>query len=303
MKVLIITGGMSSEREISFISAKAVKKALEKNNYSAKLFDLKNGYEKLGETSKNFDVLFPVVHGEEGEGGKLHKFLSKLNKQIVGCANYSALEKSWYKIPFKEFCERIQIKTAEWKTIWEEKDVVKFGFPCVLKSSSGGSSKEVFILKSEKGLKNKLCQKLLKSGLPLFVEKYLPGIEVTAAILDGKALPLIEIIPPNGGWFDFKNKYSGKTKEIPNAPSLSEKQRKEIQEIALKIHKTFGLGSYSRIDFIVSKGVTYAIEINIIPGLTSKSLFPKAAQAVGINFPALIKKLVDIAWETGKIKV
>lgn len=295
MRVLVITGGLSSEREISLISAKAVKKALEKNNYSAELYDLKNGYEKLGKVAKNFDVLFPVVHGEEGEGGKLHKFLSSLKKPIAGCTDYTALEKGWYKIPFKEFCDKSGIKTAKWKTIWEEKDIVDFGFPCVFKSSNGGSSKEVFILKSKKDLKNKLCQKLLKSGFPLFVEKYLPGIEVTAAILDGKALPIIEIVPPNGGWFDFKNKYSGKTKEIPNAPSLSPKQKKEIQNIALKIHNTFGFGSYSRTDFMVSNGVPYAIEVNTIPGLTPKSLFPKAAAAVGIDFPNLIKKLVEKA--------
>lgn len=315
MKVLIVTGGNSSERKISLISTNAVKKALEENRYFVKPFDLKLGFKTLKQILPDFDVVFPVLHGEEGEGGDLQEFLLKQKIPYVG-GDPKGFKKGWYKIPFKRFCDQNKIKTAPWKVLSDKGDpssktpkddnllkiycqqIVKFGFPSVLKSSNGGSSREVVILKSEHDLKNKACQDLLNSGYDLFVEKYLPGIEVTVGILDNKALPVIEISPPAGGWFDYKNKYSGETQEIIGAPSLSEEIQKEVQKIALNIHQKLNLGPYSRIDFIVSKNIPYVLEVNTIPGLTSESLFPKSAQAAGLSFPNLVKKLVELSFST-----
>lgn len=292
MKVLLITGGTSSERRISLMSAKQVKLALKEVGYNVAVFDLKKGYDQLKILAKSFDVIFPVIHGEEGEGGSLQKFLSILKVPFVG-GDPEGFKKGWYKIPFKKFCDQNSIPIPNWKTVKNKNDIIRFGFPSVLKSSSGGSSKEVVILKTVADLQGYLARKLLKSNLPLFVEKYLPGIEVTVGILNNKALPVIEIVPPEGGWFDYQNKYWGKTKEIPNAPSISAKLRDRVQKIAAKIHNSLNLGPYSRIDFIVSEGKPFVLEINTIPGLTASSLFPKAAQAAGISFPKLMETLVQ----------
>ena len=294
MKILVITGGNASERKISLISAKAVKKALEENGHQVKLFDFRKGFHKLKKIIADFDVIFPMLHGEEGEGGDLQKFLSKSSKPFVG-GDWKGFKKGWYKIPFKRFCDKNNIPTSSWKKVKIKEDILKFGFPSVLKSSAGGSSREVVVMNSIRELRGYLCKKLLKSNLPLFVEKYLPGIEITVGILHNKALPVIEIVPPKGGWFDYKNKYWGKTKEIPHAPSLDEKTKKLTQRLALKIHQTFGLGPYSRIDFIVSNGKPNALEVNTIPGLTASSLFPKAAQAAGISFPDLLDRMVKMS--------
>lgn len=292
MNILIITGGNSSERKVSLDSAKNVKMALQKKGHKVKLFDLRQGFDFLNNIVSEFEVLFPVLHGEDGEGGSLHKYLNRFEKSIVGTKNHKALKKGWFKIPFKEFCEENNILTSPWKKVRSKNDLLKFGLPCVLKSTNGGSSKEVAILKDKKDLNSYAAQKLLGSNLKLFVEKYLPGVEVTAGILEGKALPLIEIVPPKGGWFDYKNKYSGVTREIPHAPSLTEKLRKEVGALAEKIHNTLDLGSYSRIDFMVSDNLPYAIEVNTIPGLTSESLLPKAAAAAGISFGDFVQILV-----------
>lgn len=296
MKILIVTGGISSERKISLISAKSVKKGLEEKGYEAKLFDLKKGQDVLKNLANKFDVIFPVIHGEEGEGGSLQKFLSTLDTPFVG-GDPNGFKQGWYKISFKKFCEENGIPTAQWTKIENQKDIINFGFPSVLKSSNGGSSKEVVILKSANDLKTHFCKNLLESGLPLFVERFLPGIEVTVAVFDDKALPVIEIIPPKGRWFDYKNKYSGTTKEIPNAPSLNENQKLSVQKLALEIHQKLKLGPYSRIDFIISDQKPYVLEVNTIPGLTSQSLFPKAALASGISFPELLDKLIKISYE------
>ncbi len=294
MKVLIITGGTSSERRISFMSAKQVKKGLEEGRHKVKLFDFKKGKKELKKISKDFDVIFPVIHGEEGEGGKLQQFLSILKVPFVG-GDPKGFKKGWYKIPFKKFCFIYKIPTAEWKKIKTKKDIIKFRFPCVLKSSSGGSSREVVILKSKDDLKSYLVNKLLRSGLDLFIERYLAGIEITVSLLEDQALPVIEIIPPKGGWFNYKNKYWGQTLEIPHAPSVPKLIQQKAQQIALKIHQTLNLGQYSRIDFIVSDGKPYVLEVNTIPGLTASSLFPKAAQAIGISFPKLMDKIIKLA--------
>lgn len=113
--------------------------------------------------------------------------------------------------------------------------------------------------------------------------------------MNNKALPVIEIVPPLGKWFDYKNKYSGATKEIINAPSLTEKQKKQVQSVATAIHRNLKLGSLSRTDFIVSNGKIYVLDVNTIPGLTSESLFPKEAKAAGLDFSELVKLLVTTA--------
>lgn len=295
MKILILTGGNSSERKISLKSARNVKTALEQNKHIVKLYDLNKGYFPIKKLSRNFDVLFPVLHGEEGEGGKLHKFISKINKPIVGGRNYKDFEKAWYKISFKKFCDKNKIKTAPWKEVKNDKDVLNFGFPSVLKTSSGGSSREVVILNSEKDLKKQDYKKIMNLKIPVFVEKYINGVEVTIGIVNNKALPLLEIVPPKGSWFNYKNKYDNSSKEIPFAPSVNIKLQKETQELALKIFRSFKLGSYSRIDFIISNNIPYVLELNTIPGMTTGSLLPKAAAAAGIKFNKLMEILIKAA--------
>jgi D-alanine-D-alanine ligase len=293
MRILIVSGGSSSERKISLISAKAVKKALEKNNHQVEIFDLKLGYYALKKMLPNFEIVFPVLHGEEGEGGDLQQFLALQKISYVG-GDSKGFKEGWPKISFKEFCDKNRVVTPKWEVIKSENEVIKFGFPCVLKASNGGSSKEVFLINSPKDLRDKSVQKLLHSGLKLLVEDSVQGIEVTAGILGNKTLPLIEIIPPDGQWFDYKNKYTGVAKEIPFAPSLSRKTQEKIQKIALEIHQHFNLGPYSRTDFIVKNDIPYVLEVNTIPGLTSESLYPKEAKAAGLEFEDLVEKLINL---------
>lgn len=291
MNILLLTGGNSSERKISLLSAAQVKKALIENGHKVKIYDLKNGYLPIKDLSKKYDVLFPVLHGEEGEGGKLHKYLSGLKKPIVGSKNYKGFQKAWYKISFKKYCDKNNLLTPKWKIVKTSKDVTSFGFPCVVKTSSGGSSREVYILKSKKELSGKARE--IFSHKDLFVEDYIQGQEATAGVLNNKALAVIQIVPPENSWFNYKNKYSGQTKEIVDSPNLSPKTKIKIQKMALKIHRFFNLGSYSRTDFMIDENdKIYVLEINTIPGLTSESLLPKET---GIPFKKFIETLVKLS--------
>ncbi len=291
MNILLITGGLSSERKVSLMSSKEVLKVLKKNGYKTTVYDLKNGYLKIKKIVKDFDVLFPCLHGEEGEGGELHKYLKTLKKPIVGTTNYQGLKNAWYKIPFKKFCDKNKILTPKWKIIKNKKDILAFGFPCVLKASSGGSSKEVFILKTKKDLNN-----ISLKFINFFVEEYIQGKEITVGVLDNQALPIIKIIPPKNEWFSYKNKYTRRTQEIINPKDINPLIKKQLQSITLNIHRSFNLGSYSRIDFILdNKNNPLVLEVNTIPGLTKNSLFPRMVKSTGLSFDGFVDLLIKLA--------
>ncbi|MEK9178276.1 MAG: ATP-grasp domain-containing protein [Patescibacteria group bacterium] len=294
MKILLITGGDSSEREVSFLSANNVKKVLEENRREVLLYDLCHGYDPIVKLSENYNILFPVLHGEEGEGGKLHKFLSKLGKPIVGTRSYKGLHDAWLKIPFKEYCDKNGIKTAGWKIVSNEQEVLEFGFPCVLKASNGGSSKEVVLLSSAEDLKRGDSLGILKMK-DIFVEKLIEGIEVTVGILNDEVLPIIEIVPTKHKWFSFDAKYDESTKEIPFAPSVDEQTQNELKRVTKKIRDDFDLGSYLRVDYIVSGKDFYALDVNTIVGLTAGSLYPKMAKAAGLSFGEFLEELLKAA--------
>jgi len=205
------------------------------------------------------------------------------------------LDKAWHKIPFKKYCDENGIITPVWKIVKNKENILSFGFPCVLKASNGGSSREVAILRSKGDLNKSAPQKILTSDVPLFVEKYIKGVEITVGILNEKVLPFLEIIPPNNGWFNYKNKYDGTSQEIPFAPSVPKTTQQQVEKIFLKIQEHFNLGTYFRADFIVSNGIPYILDINTIPGLTPGSLFPKQALAAGLNFQQMLEKLINSA--------
>jgi D-alanine-D-alanine ligase len=296
MKVLIITGGNSSERKISLISARMVKEGLSKNGHAVTMFDFKKGYPALKKIIGEFDIIFPVMHGGEGEDGVLYRFLRSTKKPFVG-SDPSGAKIAFDKILFKKYCDKKKIPTADWKIIKTEKDISRFGFPCVLKAAAGGSSHEVVLLHSSKDVSSAKAKAILAASDSFFVEKLIKGTEITIGVVLGKALPVMEIIPPENTWFDYKNKYSGKSKEVPFAPSISQQMQRRVQRIALRIHRDLKLGSYSRTDIIVKNNTPYVLEVNTPGGVgfTPESLLPKAAKAAGMSFERLVEAILQDA--------
>lgn len=293
MRILVVTGGKGSERDISLLSAGELQKALKELKHFVEVFDHQEGYINLGAKVKDFDLVFPMLHGGEGEDGKLYEFLHYKNVPFIG-SNFKGAKIAFDKILFKKYCVKNNLPTLKWREVKTSKDILMFGTPCVLKAARGGSSIEVEIIRSGKDLKKSSVGKLLKIKDRLFVEKYMVGVEITVGILGDKPLPPVEIIPPNGEWFDYENKYSGETKEIVGAPSVGKSVVKKAQKYALKIHKDLNLGPYSRTDFIVVNDIPWILEVNTPGGVgfTSESLFPKAAKAIGFEFKDLVNHLI-----------
>ncbi len=300
LKIVLLAGGTSSEREVSLKGAKAVKEALERLGHKVVVLDPAKDLVEVAKKAKEFDCAFLVVHGPGGEDGTLQGFLDSLGLPYQGAgvlgsalAMHKGISKELYKLAGLPVPEG---KLFEKKTPFEEikEFAKKLEYPVVVKPATQGSSIGLSIVKEEKKLKEAL-EKVWELDKEFLVEKYLKGREITVGILDDKPLPVVEIIPEGAEFFDYKTKYTpGLAKEICPAelpPFLTEK----AQNYGLRAHKALKLRHYSRTDMILVKNEIYVLETNTIPGMTETSLLPLAAKVAGYSFEALIQKLIDLA--------
>jgi len=291
MKVLVIYGGygLSEEALVSEKSGERVLKACKEVGIDAVGFKLtsENVYELKSEVV-GYDVVLPILHGSFGEDGQIQKILDDLGIKYLGSGEKSS-KICFDKIVTKEILKNNNILTPEWGRVTTEKDLDNIVFPAVVKPNRGGSSIGVVIAKNRDDLKN------LDLSEPLMTEEYIEGQELTVGILGNQALSVVEIIPNQGEWFDFKNKYNNLTQENVPPKHLSQDIQKQAQELALKVHQVCGCRHLSRVDMILKDNQLYVLEINTMPGLTEESLYPKSAKAMGLSMPKLIEQLANSA--------
>jgi D-alanine-D-alanine ligase len=255
------------------------------------------------------DVVFIALHGAYGEDGEVQKLIQRYNIPFTGSrAMPSAV--AFNKHLTKETLKNYGIKMPEHKLVSNEEahnlaTVVaeiaeRFGPNYIVKPLANGSSVGVEFVQEDDDLELVL-RTALESSDKVLVEEYIRGREATCAVLEGYRdqdiylFPAIEIIPPKEcTFFTNEAKYNGKTQEIcPGNFSYSE--RAAIADATELVHKALGLSQYSRADFIVRNGQPYFLEVNTLPGLTSESLLPKAAAAVGMSYEQLVSYLVETA--------
>jgi len=305
LKIALIAGGKSSEREVSLKGAEAVKKALEKLGYVYEIFDPAYDLVRLAKKAKEFDCAFLVVHGPGGEDGTLQGFLDSIGIPYQGAGTLgSAL--AMHKGLSKLLYQQAGLKVPEGKSFLKDfsqeeiKNYAKYlGFPVVVKPATQGSSIGLSIAKNEKNLKE-ACEKAFSVDDEILIEKYLKGREITVGILDETPLPVVEIIPKFSDFFDYQTKYTpGFAEEICPAP-LPENLTQKAQQYGLIAHKALKLRHYSRTDMILVGEEIYVLETNTIPGMTETSLLPLAAKVAGYSFENLIKKLIELALKDRK---
>ncbi len=293
MKVVVIMGGGSSEREISIKSGSAVVGALERKGFEVIPYDWDGSDRIVADLRKmRPDRVFVALHGKGGEDGKIQSILEIMGIPYTGPGPLGcgiAMDKT----TAKRIMTYHQIPTPPF-FIWEKGEdygsYEPFPFPWVVKPSSEGSTVGVTIVR-ERGELKRALDEAFTFGDRVLVERYLEGREVTCGVVNGRVLPPLEIIP-EGGFYDYKAKYlSTKTKYIVPAP-LKEATRKKVEHYTFLAAKfTFNL-SLCRVDFIIHKDLPYVLEINSIPGLTEKSLLPKEASAVGMSFDDLVEEIL-----------
>jgi len=306
-KIAVIVGGNNSEREVSFRSGSQVAKTLEILGYEVQTFDVPTDLEKFLLSYREFSFAFVIIHGKDGEDGKIPALLELLEVPFQGSpsiAHAIAIQKDKTKQIWRDKnlpLGKDSIETFYDKTLEEADKIIQqfWGYPCVIKSLQEGSTRGVFIIHDKRELSAQYEQILAYHNL-LLVEEYLDGDEYTVGVLempDGtvQALPPVWIIPPEGKEFDYENKYNGATQEICPADIRAPLLEKMLK-IAVEAHHAVGARGYSRVDFICQGDDPYLLEINTIPGFTAQSLFPKEARAYGISFEELLKILM----KTGK---
>ncbi len=303
MNIFVLGGGSSPEREVSLRSAKSVAKAARAAGFTVFEYDPANGLKFLGSISET-TLVFPILHGEGGEDGALQLELEKRKLPYLGSDSASSI-KCFDKWQTRLELEKANISVAEGGLVtavtYPEHPLTKK--PHVLKVVHGGSSIGTIIVRDPKKISKTATQDIFKLEKQAVIEKLVEGIEITIPIFDQKALPAIEVHPPQGGEFDYENKYNGQSAELCPPPSISADQHRNAQLLAERVHKAMKCSHLSRVDTIMRPdGGLVVLEINTMPGMTDQSLYPKSASVAGIAMPELIKKFVDLIVRDYKIK-
>ena len=342
MKVLVLMGGTSFERDVSLSSGEAIVEALRKKGHQVIPVDAAKGKKLLSSSAKflpdgikeeppdfkslekmkkeltlkaiessdlkDTDVVFLALHGGQGEDGTIQALLDMAGKPYTG-SGMLASALAMNKDMSKKIFEREGILTPKWLLLESEnltdraeieKEIErKLGFPCVVKPNDQGSTVGFSLVEDKKDLM-KAFDKAKEFTDTILVEEYIRGRELTVGILSEEPLPVVEIIPEHGVYV-YECKYThGKSRYVCPA-ELSYEKTKEIQQIGQKAFKALGCQDYARVDFRYSEDEKFfCLEVNSLPGMTATSLVPKAAKEIGIDFPELVDKIVNLALNSKK---
>ncbi len=343
MKIVVLAGGLSPERDVSLTSGSLIANALMDKGHDVVMADVYEGlmlpdniddvFHKPADVfrykfevpavapdlneliAKNngqqaligqnilalcmaADVVFIALHGAMGENGQLQAVLECFNIRYTGsdyCGSLLAMDKDLSK----KLIRLSGVPTADWLLVDESEESLKkvretVGFPCVIKPVHCGSSVGVSMVEKEEDLADAVRAAVVFEPQVL-AEKKIIGREFSVGVMEGSALPPIEIIPLQG-FYDYKNKYQkGLSKEVCPA-DLDAQQTKKLGDYAVAVHAALRLGSYSRVDFILDEaGEFYCLEANTLPGMTPTSLLPQEAEQTGLSYGDLCDKIVQMA--------
>ncbi|HEX5045970.1 MAG TPA: D-alanine--D-alanine ligase [Gammaproteobacteria bacterium] len=321
MKIAVLFGGDSMERDVSIASASQVVGALRQLGHEVISVDSGRGQLTAADEKRlftgridklppdkasvtnlptvistpdlaNVDVVFLALHGGSGEDGTVQALLDLAGIPYTGSGKLaSAL--GWDKDVAKRLFLAAGVPTPEWLMAPASPDAVRerIGFPLIVKPNGQGSTVGLTLVKRAEDLAAAV-ERAAAFDSEVMIERFIPGRELTVGILDDQTLAVGEIIPATGPIFDYAAKYQPDgAKEIFPA-DLTPEQTARAQELALRVHRALKLESYSRVDFRMDPdGGIWCLEVNTLPGLTAASLLPRAAAAVGIGFPELCDRI------------
>jgi D-alanine-D-alanine ligase len=305
LRLALIAGGNSAERDVSLKSGAQVYEALDKNKYDISRYDPKDDLERLARDAANLDAALVIMHGRGGEDGTLQGMLDLLNIPYQGSGVLGSalgMNKELSKMLYQQ--AGLKVSRALFLNRGEALDLreieAELGLPVVIKPVNEGSSIGITKANTLEELEKGLEAAFLYDHRVL-VEEFLKGVEVTGGVLGNTeltALPLVEIIPSEQyAFFDYEAKYKpGASTEICPA-RVDEVTTKKAQKVALTAHRALHCRGYSRTDMIIKGGEIYVLETNTIPGMTATSLFPQAAKAGGLDFSQLLDRLIELAME------
>ena len=337
MKITVLCGGLSPERNVSLSTGARVCTALRSLGHRASLVDMYLGviagadepvpdFSRTAETEPDLDavrrsrdaripglidpsaldccrsseLVFLALHGQCGEDGRIQALLELLGIPYTG-SGYMASALAMDKRLTKLMAERVGVLTPE-SCFYRRGEAVDYSacpVPCVVKPVNSGSSIGVEVVR-DRSLLPAACERASQEGDGVLIERYITGRDVQISVLGGRALPSIEILPGDG-FYDYRNKYvAGASVEITPAPVPPETEA-ALAEAALAVYRALGLRSLARADFILDgEGRLWFLEINTLPGMTPTSLAPQEAAAAGISYENLCAEMIELALEDCK---
>ncbi len=307
IKLALVCGGRSAEREVSLSGAEGVKEALDRDKYDVTVYDPKSDILRIVADANKIDVAFILLHGKYGEDGTIQGLFDMLDIPYQGSGvlgSALAMDKHLSKVVYRAS----GIPTPDWITLESSKDinpeeiVRKLGLPLMIKPCTQGSSVGMARVDDASALGDAL-REAFKWDSRVMAEAFTKGREITAGVIGNRelhALPLVEIIPGEKyDFFDMEAKYKpGATREVCPA-EIDEEVAVRARNIGIMAHRALSLRGYSRTDMILTEdGAIKVLETNTIPGMTPTSLFPQAAAAAGMDFSSLLDRLIELALET-----
>lgn len=293
--IAVLMGGPGSERDVSLKSAESVVAALRALGAQVWEVDVRGpDFEVPAEA----EIAFNVIHGTFGEDGQLQQVLEERGVRYTG-ARAESSRRAFDKIESKRAFEAAGVRTPRHEVVALEVGAAPgLPLPLVLKPPREGSSVGVHIIR-EPGEVPLALEDLRRFGPEALAEQFIEGAELTVGILGDEVLPVIHI-RPRSGFYDMRNKYpwmgGGGGSDYICPADISAEATRLTQEAALAAHRALGVEVYSRVDLMLdAEGTPWVLEVNTIPGMTPSSLLPKAAQAAGIDFPALCSRLVELS--------
>ena len=292
MKVAVILGGTSFEREVSLKTGEAVIEACRMNNYAVETVIIDKNYKNFLPILKKVDIVFNALHGTLGEDGTIQKWLEENNIKFTGSDSISSAL-CMNKIECKKILKRNKFLTPKWVEFEEGLEIADVSLPCIVKPSEQGSTFGLSYVEKAKDLIPAILNSQ-KFDKRILIEEYIPGKEITVGIIQESSMPIVEILPKNK-IYDYKCKYTAGMSKYNCPADINDGLREKIMNDSVKIFKLLGCNGYGRIDFIIDKNQDYYfLEINTLPGMTSTSLLPIAAKAQGLSFSELVKNIIDL---------
>jgi D-alanine-D-alanine ligase len=303
--VALLSGGTSTEREVSLTGGNQVYEALAEDKYDVRRYDPATDIPRLIADASLIDVALIILHGTGGEDGTVQGLMDLL-KIPYQCSGPLGSALAMNKLASKRLYIQAGIPVPAYMsfdagdTIREDDCVKQLGLPIVVKPASGGSSIGMDIVHTKDRLQQAF-DKAFALDNTILLEEYITGTEITGAVIGNSApesLPLVEIIPEkHHDFFDYEAKYKkGETREICPA-RISGSLTEKAQQLAAKAHDALFCKGYSRTDMIVKGDAIYVLETNTIPGMTPASLLPLAAKAAGLDFGQLLDRLISLGLE------
>ncbi len=296
LKVAVLMGGPSSEREVSLNTGNAMVEACKQNGFETIPIEFEEDILTHLSTLQNADVVLMALHGGIGENGRIQGMFESLGICFTGSDALSSamcMDKHISKL----LAEDVGIDTPKWRRIKKGNKINNvIGYPCVVKPNSEGSTVGLTIVDSEEEL-DAAVDLAFTYDDEILIEKYIAGKEITCSIVGNDVLPLIEI-KPSHDLYDYECKYTKGLTEYICPTELNKEITESIQKTSLDVYKLLKCRHYGRVDFrLDNDGKHWFLELNTLPGMTDTSLVPKAAKAVGMSFKELIRSIIEQAFK------